>query len=113
MYLSPCVEEPLNSKVIKSFVPELKSRKYFSCFEIPMFSVYKYMNIICPFRLSIDSYGKGIKNIKIHLRQIKALMRKMKKREIKEKQLDVHIEEFKDNTEKSKRGHKEKIIPRL
>ena len=39
MYLSPSVEEPLNSKVIKSFVPELRSRKCFSCFEIPMFYV--------------------------------------------------------------------------
>ena len=43
MYLSPYVEEPLNSKVIKSFVPEQRSRKYFSCFEIPMFHVYIYI----------------------------------------------------------------------
>ena len=40
VYLSPYVEEPLNSKVIKSFVPELRSRKCFSCFRIPMFYVY-------------------------------------------------------------------------
>ena len=40
VYLSPYVEESLNSKVIKSFVPELKSRKCFSCFKIPMFYVY-------------------------------------------------------------------------
>ena len=40
VYLSPYVEEPLNSKVIKSVVPELRSRKCFSCFEIPMFYVY-------------------------------------------------------------------------
>ena len=40
VYFSPYVEEPLNSKVIKSFVPELRSRKCFSCFEIPMFYVY-------------------------------------------------------------------------
>ena len=40
VYLSPHVEEPLNSKVIKSFVPELRSRKCFSCFGIPMFYVY-------------------------------------------------------------------------
>ena len=40
VYISPYVEEPLNSKVIKSFVPELRSRKCFSCFEIPMFHVY-------------------------------------------------------------------------
>ena len=37
--LSPYVEEPLNSKVIKSFVPELRSRKCFSCVEIPIFYV--------------------------------------------------------------------------
>ena len=40
VYLSPYVEEPLNSKVIKSFGPELRSRKCFSCFQIPMFYVY-------------------------------------------------------------------------
>ena len=40
MPLSPYVEKPLNSKVIKSFVPELRSRKCFSYFEIPMFYVY-------------------------------------------------------------------------
>ena len=40
VYLSPYVEEPLNSKVIKSFVPELRSCKCFSCFEIPIFYVY-------------------------------------------------------------------------
>ena len=40
VYLSPYVEKPFNSQVIKSFVPELRSRKCFSCFEIPMFYVY-------------------------------------------------------------------------
>ena len=38
--LSPYVEKPLNSTVIKSFVPELRSRKCFLCFGIPMFYVY-------------------------------------------------------------------------
>ena len=37
--LSPYVEKLLNTKVIKSFVPEQRSRKCFSCFEIPMFYV--------------------------------------------------------------------------
>ena len=37
--LSPYVEKPLNSKVIKSFVPELRSRKCFLCFGIPLFYV--------------------------------------------------------------------------
>ena len=40
VYLSPHVEEFLNSKVIKSIEPELRSRKCFSCFGIPMFYVY-------------------------------------------------------------------------
>ena len=40
VYLSPYVEKPLNSKVIKSFVPELRSRKCFSYFGIPVFYVY-------------------------------------------------------------------------
>ena len=31
VYLSPHVEKPFNSKVIKSFVPELRSRKCFFC----------------------------------------------------------------------------------
>ena len=35
----PYVEKPLNSKVIKSFVPELRSRECFSCFGIPMLSL--------------------------------------------------------------------------
>ena len=39
VYLSPYVEESLNSKVIR-FIPELRSRKCLSCFEIPMFYVY-------------------------------------------------------------------------
>ena len=62
VYLSPYVEEPLNSKVIKSFVPELRSRKCFSCFEIPMVHVYviylhvyeHFMNILCPFHVVIS-----------------------------------------------------------
>ena len=48
-YLFPYVEEPLNSKVIKSFVPELRSRKCFSCFEIPMFYVYMLWTVYVRF----------------------------------------------------------------
>ena len=40
--LSPYVRKPLNSKVIKSFVPELWSRKCFSYFEILCSMLYKY-----------------------------------------------------------------------
>ena len=49
VYLSPYVEEPLNSKVIKCFVPELRSRKCFSCFEIPMFYVYMFWTVYVRF----------------------------------------------------------------
>ena len=42
-YLSPYVEKPLNSKVMKSFVPELRSRKCFLCFRIPMLYIYIYI----------------------------------------------------------------------
>ena len=34
-------KKPFNSKVIKSFVPELRSRKCFSCFGISMLSIYE------------------------------------------------------------------------
>ena len=44
--------ETFNSKVIKGFVPELRSRKCFSCFGIPMF--YAYMNILCTFHISVS-----------------------------------------------------------
>ena len=61
VYLSPYVEEPLNSKVIKSFVPEQRS-KFFSCFQIPMFHVYMLRTLwtfcvpvwICPFHVFIS-----------------------------------------------------------
>ena len=68
VYLSPSVEEPLNSKVIKSFLPELRSRKCFSCFEIPMFYVYMLRTLwtfcvpvwICPFHVFISGYGTSV-----------------------------------------------------
>ena len=50
--LSPYVEKPLNSKVIKSFVPEQRSRKYFSCFEIPMFYLYGHSMYILHIAIS-------------------------------------------------------------
>ena len=48
-YLSPYIEKPLNSKVIKSFVPELTSR-VFLCFGM------LYMNIICTFHIFMYGY---------------------------------------------------------
>ena len=60
--LSPYVEKPLNSKVIKRFVPELRSRKCFSCFEIPMFYViyiyiYIYEHYISISHIAVSGYG--------------------------------------------------------
>ena len=57
VYLSPYIEEPLNSKVIKSFVPELRSRQCFSCFEISMFYVYMYENYMSISHVVISGYG--------------------------------------------------------
>ena len=57
MYLSPYVEEPLNSKVIKSFVPELvRSRKCFLCFEIPMFYLYGHSMYVSHIAISLLWY---------------------------------------------------------
>ena len=56
MLLSPYVEKPLNSKVIKSFVPELRSRKCFSCSR-SLCSIYIYEH---PMYIShIHVYGNG------------------------------------------------------
>ena len=57
VYLSPYVEEPLNSKVIKSFVPELRSHKCFSCFGIPMFYVYMLWTFYVRFTYPYHGYG--------------------------------------------------------
>ena len=56
--LSPYVEKPLNSKVIKDFVPELRSRKCFSCFEIPMFYIYKHYISIS--HIAVSGYGINV-----------------------------------------------------
>ena len=56
--LSPYVEKPLNSKVIKSFVPEPRSRKCFSCFESPMFYViYIYEHYMSISRIVVSGDG--------------------------------------------------------
>ena len=54
--LSPYVEKHLNSKVIKSCVPEL-SRKCFSCFGIPMFYVYMLWTFYVRFTYPYHGYG--------------------------------------------------------
>ena len=60
--LSPYVEKPLNSKVIKSFAPAKRSRKCFSCFEIPMFYViyiyiYIYEHYMSISHIAVFGYG--------------------------------------------------------
>ena len=54
VYLSPYVEEPLNLKVIKSFVPELRSRYVVFVFRDSYVLCMLYMNIICTFRISVS-----------------------------------------------------------
>ena len=64
VYLSPYAEEPLNSKVIKSFAPELGSRVFrVSGFLCSMYMLYigtlwtSYVPVwICPFHVFISSY---------------------------------------------------------
>ena len=60
VHLSPYVEKPLNSKVIKSFVPELRSRKCFSCFGIPMFYVYMLRTFYVRFAYPYHGYVTAI-----------------------------------------------------
>ena len=50
VYVSPYVEEPLNSKVIKSFVPELRSR----VFRVSRSCVQFICVIPCTFRISVS-----------------------------------------------------------
>ena len=52
VYLSPYVEKPFNSKVIKCFVLELRSRKCFLCFGIPMLSIYELWTFYVRFTYS-------------------------------------------------------------
>ena len=54
--LSPYVET-FNSKVIKVFIPELRSRISFSCFGIPMFNVYMLWTFYVRFAYPYHGYG--------------------------------------------------------
>ena len=49
-YLSPYVEKPFNSKVIKSFVPELRSRVFRDSYVLCIC----VMNILCTFHISVS-----------------------------------------------------------
>ena len=68
--LPPYVEKPF--KVIKSFVPELRSRKCFSCFEIPMFYVYMLWTFYV--RFAYSCMGMLHKNIRLPQRELIKLL---------------------------------------
>ena len=58
VYLSSYVEKPFNSKVIKSFVPELRNRKsFFLCFGIPMLSIHEVWTFYVRFTYPYHGYG--------------------------------------------------------
>ena len=54
VYLSPHVEKPLNSKVIKSFVRELRSHQVFFVFWDSYVLCIYVMNILCTFHISVS-----------------------------------------------------------
>ena len=62
VYHSSYVEKPFNSKVIKSFVPELRSRKCFLCFGIPMLSIYELWTFYVHFTYPYHGYVTKGKN---------------------------------------------------
>ena len=72
--LSSYVEEPLNSKVIKSF-----KCKCFSCFEIPMFYLYGHSMYVS--HIAISSYGTDVQtaNKTIQLMQNLVILTKKEK----------------------------------
>ena len=61
-YLSPYVKKPFNSKVIKTFVRELRSRKRFSCFRIPMFYVHMLWTFYVRFTYPYHGYVTLMRN---------------------------------------------------
>ena len=65
VYLSPHVEKPFNSKVIKSFVPELRSRKCFFVFRDSYVIYIWVMNILCTFHVFMYGYVT-LWNISLH-----------------------------------------------
>ena len=67
VYRSPYVEEPLNSKVIKGFVPELRSRKCFSCFGIPMFYAYMLRTFSVRFTYPYHGYGTVLHSLQLSI----------------------------------------------
>ena len=54
--LSPYVEKPFNSKVIKRFVPELRSRQVFFVFRDSYVLCIYVMNILSTFHILVADY---------------------------------------------------------
>ena len=52
--------ETFNSKVIKGFVPELRSHRVFFVFRDSYVLCIYVMNILCTFRISVSGYGTHI-----------------------------------------------------
>ena len=79
--LSPNVEKPFKSKLIKSFVPELRSRKCFFFFVFRDSYVFYIwvMNILCTFHISV-SWVCYIKIKKVFQSKIKAKTKKTKRK---------------------------------
>ena len=57
VHLSVYVEEPLNSKVIKSFVPELRSRKCFCVSGFPCSMYICYEHSVYVSQIAVSGYG--------------------------------------------------------
>ena len=72
VYLSPYVEEPLNSKVIKRFVPELRSRYVFFVFRDSYVLCIYVMNILCTFHI-LMYHGYDTK-IELHIAWISLIV---------------------------------------
>ena len=87
----PYVEKPFSTKVIKSFVSELRNRKCFSCFGIPMFYVYMlwtfYVRFTYPYHGYVthlnQDFSKYWKNIQVCRKSKKTNDRVNSKREQK------------------------------
>ena len=68
VYHSPYVEKPFYSKVIKSFVPELRSRKCFVVFRDSYVIYIWVMNILCTFHLFMCRYVTFlVKDLVLHV----------------------------------------------
>ena len=66
LWISLPYVETFNSKVIKGFVPELRSRKCFSCFEIPMSYIYVLWTFYVHFVYPYHGYGTHWNSLRLN-----------------------------------------------